>query len=253
MLPGQYTWHMQPKHILVVDDDPEIRQLLSAYLGQSGYRVSTARDGQSMWALLGQDTIDLIILDLMMPADDGLDLCRQLQSRYPAPVIMLTARNAAVDRIVGLEIGADDYVTKPFDPRELLARTKAVLRRAGERPQAGAPSASAGSEPEYLAFAGWKLDMRARQLESPEQLIISLPNSDFHVLRSLLLQPNRPLSREYLVRQAFGRPLNNGDRAIDVCISRLRQHLEHDSRHPVLLRTIRNEGYMIHLDSIGKA
>ncbi len=239
-----------PKHVLVVDDDPEIRQLLSVYLGQSGYRVSTAPDGQVMWERLKEEAADLVILDLMMPGDDGLTLCARLQASYPVSIIMLTARHTAVDRIVGLEIGADDYITKPFDPRELLARVKAVLRRAGDRTHTAVSREPGDVSPEYLDFAGWRLDTRVRQLHSPEQVIISLPNSDFHVLKALLLQPNRPLSRDFLIRQAFGRAMNNGDRAIDVCISRLRQHLETDSRKPQLLRTIRNEGYMMHTPNV---
>jgi len=238
--------------ILVVDDDPDIRELLSAYLGEAGFVADTAASGAQMWECLGQYPYDLIVLDLMMPGEDGLALCGQLRHRTASAVIMLTARAEPVDRVVGLELGADDYVTKPFDPRELLARIRAVLRRAAPGGSPAATEAADAKEIEPLAyrFLGWQLDMRARHLVSPEGLVISLPASDFRVLAALASQPNQPVSRDVLVQRAFGRPQGAMDRAIDVCISRLRQHLEPMPRQPTLIRTVRHEGYMLYCDQI---
>ncbi|WP_222863954.1 response regulator [Pigmentiphaga aceris] len=246
---------MQLERILVVDDDPDIRELLSDYLSQAHYDVATAGNGIEMTRVLAERDTDLVILDLMLPGDDGFSLCRQLSEQSSAAVIMLSARDTQVDRIVGLELGADDYITKPFDPRELLARVKAVLRRAsGARAKnAGASGHSAKSgngTPEYITFAGWELDMRARQMRSPVGLVISLPSSDFHVLRCLLAQPNQALSRDYLMTEAFSRERLPMDRAIDVCVSRLRQHLDADNDRAPLIRTVRNEGYMLYIDSV---
>lgn len=221
--------------ILVVDDDPDIRELLSGYLRQARFDVDTAEDGVAMWARMEAACPDLVILDLMLPGEDGLSLCQALRER--TAIIILTAQGATVDRVVGLELGADDYVAKPFDPRELLARIKAVLRRARPTPPA--------DEPTQIRFAGWTLDLRARHMLSPEGLVVSLPGSDFQVLRLLLAHPHQPLSRDFLMQRVFGRERGPMDRSVDVCISRLRQHLEHDSRRPELIRTVRHEGYVL--------
>lgn len=227
-------------HILIVDDDPEIRQLLSQYLETAAYRTSTAADGKEMWRVLDGTQIDLIVLDLMMPGDDGLTLCRDLRARGNTPVIMLTSRGTLIDRIIGLEVGADDYLPKPFDPRELLARIKVVLRRARSYPES-----AASEEIPYISFAGWRLDTQARQVMSQQGLVITLGGSDYQVLRTLLDHPNRALSRDYLLNHVYGKEHLPFDRSIDVCISRLRQHLETDTRNPVLIKTIRNTGYML--------
>ncbi|WP_397449148.1 response regulator [Pseudomonas sp. NA-150] len=221
-------------HLLVVDDDAEIRQLLSDYLREAGYQVSTAADGKEMQRRLELQVIDLIVLDLMLPGEDGLSLCRDLRATSNTPVIMLTARGTLIDRIVGLEMGADDYLPKPFDPRELLVRIKVVLRRVQSF-----PDRARVDEVGCVRFAGWQLDTRARHLLSPEGVVISLGNSDFRVLRLLLQHPNRPLSREFLLNHAFDKDSTPFDRSIDVCISRLRQQLA-----PHLIKTVRNEGYM---------
>ncbi|MDR0280399.1 MAG: response regulator [Paucimonas sp.] len=235
----------QPDHILVVDDDPEIRQLLSTYLEAAGLRTSVAADGREMRRRLDEQLIDLVVLDLMLPGEDGLSLCRDLRVRSNIPVIMLTARGTLVDRIVGLEMGADDYLGKPFDPRELLARIKVVLRRTHSFPERARMD-----EARHLRFAGWQLETTTRQLRSPAGLVISLGNSDYRVLRLLLQHPNRPLSRDFLLSQVFERERMPYDRSIDVCISRLRQHLDEAPKAASLIRTVRNEGYMLTVDAV---
>jgi two-component system OmpR family response regulator len=184
----------------------------------------------------------------MLPGEDGLTLCRDLRARSDVPVIMLTARGTLIDRIIGLEMGADDYLPKPFDPRELLARIKVVLRRVQSFPQRAQVDESA-----TLRFAGWELDTRARHLRSPAGLSISLAGSDFRLLRLLLQHPNRPLGRDFLLRQVFDKERLPFDRAIDVCVSRLRQHLEDDPKSPKLIRTVRNQGYMLTAEDVVSA
>ena len=235
----------QPDHILIVDDDPEIRQLLSTYLDEAGLWTSVAADGREMRRRLDEQLVDLVVLDLMLPGEDGLSLCRDLRVHSNIPVIMLTARGTLVDRIVGLEMGADDYLGKPFDPRELLARIKVVLRRAHSFPERARMD-----EARHLRFAGWQLETTTRQLRSPAGLVISLGNSDYRVLRLLLQHPNRPLSRDFLLSQVFERERMPYDRSIDVCISRLRQHLDDAPKAAALIRTVRNEGYMLTVDAV---
>lgn len=231
------------ERILVVDDDPDIRQLLCEYLGQAGYGVAAVPDGRAMRRWLTQQKADLVVLDLMLPGEDGLALCRELRGAGSLPVIMLTARGALLDRIIGLEMGADDYLPKPFDPRELLARIKVVLRRTRSFP----PTHEADEEP-TLCFAGWRLDTRSRQMLSPRNLVVALGGSDFRVLRLLLRHPHRTLGRDYLIEHVFGKERMPFDRTIDVCISRLRQHLEENARTPRIIRTVRNAGYMLAVD-----
>lgn len=235
-----------PEHILIVDDDPEIRQLLSTYLDEAGFRTSVAADGREMRRRLDDQLIDLVVLDLMLPGEDGLSLCRDLRVRSNIPVIMLTARGTLVDRIVGLEMGADDYLAKPFDPRELLARIKVVLRRTNAFPERARMD-----DVRSLRFAGWQLDTGSRQLRSPQGLVISLGTSDFRLLRLLLQHPNRPLSRDFLLNHVFDRERTPYDRSIDVCISRLRQHFNDSPRQGgALIRTVRNEGYLLSVDKV---
>ncbi|HKR38423.1 MAG TPA: response regulator [Paraburkholderia sp.] len=230
-------------HILVVDDDANIRQLLRDYLREMGYQASAATNGAQMKQILGTAQIDLIVLDLMLDGEDGLDLTRELRRVHDIPVIILSARGGLLDRILGLEMGADDYLPKPFDPRELLAKIKVVLRRTRAVPGTRATDANA-----FITFAGWRLDTRMKQMRSPDGVVVSLGGSDYRTLRTLLDHPNRPLSREFLLDQVFSKSLTPLDRAVDVCVSRLRQHLKDSAREATLIRTVRNEGYMLVAD-----
>ena len=229
--------------LLVVDDDDEIRELLSDYLSDAGYQVLAAADGEQMRQQLAAHTVDLVVLDLMLPGEDGLSLCRQLQSKAGLAVIMLSAKGSTLDRIIGLEVGADDYLAKPFEPRELIARIKAVLRR----PQR-LETALESPAPETQVFAGFRLDHIKRLLTMPDGQTLTLPRSDYRVLRELLDANDRVVSRDQLTRSAFGRDHLPEDRSVDMCISRLRQQLRR-SQEPVQIHTIRNEGYLL---SIGR-
>lgn len=230
-------------HILVVDDDPTIRQLLRDYLREMGYEASEAKDGAQMRRVLDQQQIDLIVLDLMLDGEDGLDLTRELRAAHDVPIIILSARGGLLDRILGLEMGADDYLPKPFDPRELVAKIKVVLRRARAIPGERKIDPIA-----LVTFAGWRLDTRMKQMMSPDGVVVSLGGSDYRTLRALLDHPNRPLSRDFLLDRAFGKTLTPLDRSIDVCVSRLRNHLQDAARSATLIRTVRNEGYMLIAD-----
>ncbi len=224
------------KHILVVDDDEEIRTLLADYLERNGFRVSTLPDGRDLVNTLEERAVDLLVLDLMLPGTDGLTLCRDLRSRSRMPVLILSARGEDVDRIVGLEMGADDYLGKPFHPRELLARIRAILTRAqqGEPPPVGA---------EYR-FDGHRLDLIRRVLERDDGTKVSLSGAEFELLAIFLARPNRVLSRDLLVELTQGREAPAYDRSIDVRVSRLRQALG-DSRDPRILKTVYGEGYVL--------
>lgn len=227
------------EHILVVDDDPEIRQLLGAYLEKNGYRVTVVGDGKEMWAALDQSRIDLIVLDLMLPGTDGLELCRTLRTRSRIPVIMLTARGDEMDRVLGLEMGADDYVPKPFSARELLARTKVVLRRVHEL-----PPDSPGEGLNRFEFAGWHLDAATQHLTAPDGLVTPLSHAEFQLLQVLLSHSNRVLNRDQLLDLTQGREAGPFDRSIDVLIGRLRKHLGDDAKQPIFIKTVRGRGYM---------
>jgi len=223
-------------HLLIVDDDAEIRELLSSYLLKNGYRVSTAADGSQMQERLTTEHIDLLILDLMLPGEDGLTLCRNLRVSSNLPIIMLTARGDDLDRILGLEMGADDYLAKPFNPRELLARIRGVLRR----------SQTLVVDPEAVRryhFAGWSLEVGARHLVSPTGVVTPLGGGEFRLLRVFLEHPQRVLNRDQLMDLTQGREASPFDRSIDVQISRLRRRLGDDPRQPVIIKTIRHEGY----------
>ncbi|WP_219218716.1 response regulator [Variovorax boronicumulans] len=233
------------ERILIVDDDGDIRQLLSDYLSDAGYKVATASNGVEMHRQLGLQSISLVVLDVMMPGEDGLSLCRDLHAKGGPPVILLTARGALLDRIIGLEMGADDYLPKPFDPRELLARIKVVLRRIHSFP----PSREA-EEAAVVRFAGWVLDTRTHQLLSPQRVVVSLGGSDYRVLRLLLQNAHRTLSRDFLIEHVFGKERAPFDRAIDVCISRLRVSLQDDARKPMMIRTVRHAGYVMAVDVV---
>ncbi|MCW5699451.1 MAG: response regulator [Rhodospirillales bacterium] len=232
-------------HILVVDDDREIRTLLSRYLAKEGYRVTTAADGREMRKAIDDWAIDLVVLDLMLPGEDGLSLCRSLRARSELPVIMLTARGDEIDRIIGLEMGADDYLAKPFNPRELHARIRAVLRRAGslDRGERGS-DVRFGDKPEVLVFEGWRLDLSARELTSPDGLLVPLSSGEYDLLVAFARHPTRVLSREQLLDLARGRDAQPFDRSIDVQVSRLRRKIERDPRDPRLIKTVRGGGYV---------
>lgn len=223
--------------ILIVDDDSGIRDVIGDFLARHGYRVAEAQDARSMEAALAREPVDLVVLDVMMPGEDGLSLCRRLSGRPDAPaIVMLSAMGEETDRIVGLELGADDYLPKPCNPRELLARIRAVLRRRGEPRAADAAAAT-------REFAGWRLDLVRRELRSPQGVIVNLSSGEFSLLRALVERPQRVLTRDQLLDLARGPETEAYDRAIDVQISRLRKKLD-DGRGTEIIRTIRNEGYM---------
>lgn len=230
-------------HILVVDDHSEIRDLLKRFLEQHGLRVSCARDGKEMKRLLEEREFDLLVLDLMMPGEDGLTLCRELRAKSSLPIIMLTAMGEETDRIIGLEMGADDYLAKPFNPRELLARIKAVMRRT---------QAESLPVPETLTrdlrFDRWLLDVNRRELVDEEGVGMSLSTAEFDLLKVFLERPQRVLSRDQLLDLARGREAVAFDRAIDTLVSRLRRKLERDPKNPELIKTIWGGGYLFAAD-----
>lgn len=223
--------------ILMVDDDPGIRDVVSDFLGRHGYAVETAGDAREMEQALERQPIDLIVLDVMLPGEDGLAICRRLAHGDAPPIIMLSAMGEDTDRIVGLELGADDYLSKPCNPRELLARVRAVLRRGEQRAAAG--DLGAGCE-----FAGWRLDLVRRELRSPQGVVVNLSSGEFSLLRAFVERPQRVLTRDQLLDMARGPESDAFDRAIDVQISRLRRKLDDGAGGQDLIRTIRNEGYM---------
>jgi len=227
-------------HILVVDDDPEIRTLLQSYLEKNGLRVTTVGDGHGMWLALDRSRADLIVLDLMLPGVDGLELCRMLRARSKIPIIMLTARGNEMDRVLGLEMGADDYLAKPFSARELLARIKVVLRRVRDLPVDPLEDA-----PEQLSFSDWTLDTRTQYLTSPDQVVVALSQAEYRLLQVLLTHPNRALTRDQLLDLTQGREAGPFDRSIDVLIGRLRRRLGDDAKEPALIKTVRGRGYML--------
>ena len=227
-------------HILIVDDDAETRSLLQTYLQKQGYRVTAAADGRGLRKALETARPDLIVLDLMLPGEDGLELCRDLRTRSNLPVIMLTARGEETDRIVGLEMGADDYLPKPANPRELLARIKSVLRRAHSLPENLEPEAV-----KTFRFAGWTLDVATRNLTASDGLVVPLSGTEFKLLRIFLAHPDRVLSRDQLIDLMISRDAGPFDRAIDVQVSRLRQRLREDAREPRIIKTVRGEGYVL--------
>jgi two-component system OmpR family response regulator len=228
----------RPDHVLVVDDDAEIRALLGEYLERNGFRVSLATDGREMRRTLEASRPDIVVLDVMLRGEDGLALCRDLRARSTLPVIMLTAKVDEIDRIVGLEMGADDYLPKPFNPRELLARIKGILRRTRALP----PSRS---DARKVSFGGWQLDFTARQLVAPDGVVIALSSAEFRLLSVFVEHPNRVLQRNQLMDLTLGRDGTPFDRSIDVQVSRLRTRLRDDAREPRLIKTVRSEGYVL--------
>ena len=227
-------------YVLIVDDDAEVRALLCEYFEKNGYRVTAVADGRSMRAALKTGQPDLIVLDLMLPGEDGLALCRDLRTRSNVPILMLTARGDEADRILGLEMGADDYLPKPFHPRELLARVKSILRRARALPENLRPERA-----KAFRFAGWRLDLATRALTAPDGVLVDLSGTEFRLLRTFLDHPHRTLTRDQLIELMLDREAGPFDRAIDVQVSRLRHRLRDRGKEPLLIKTVRNQGYVL--------
>ncbi|MDR5905007.1 response regulator [Franzmannia qiaohouensis] len=229
-----------PATLIVVDDDPEICELLVDYLERHGYRALAAEDGVSLHRLLAVESPDLLIVDIMLPGDDGFTLCRDIRRGSDVPIIMLTASADETDRILGLELGADDYLSKPFNPRELLARIKAVLRRARGDQQLQHPARA-----RLVSFGGWRLDRMTRELIDRQEQRIPLSGADFQLLQVFLEHPEQVLSRNALFELTRGRPAPPLDRSIDVHVCRLRQRLGEDAHYHQLIRTVRGAGYVL--------
>jgi two-component system OmpR family response regulator len=226
-------------HILVTDDDGQIRKSLARFLSASGFRVSVASDGVAMFAAVANRRFDLIVLDIMMPGDDGLSICRRLRSMSKIPVVLLSAMSGEADRVVGLELGADDYICKPFSPRELLARIRAVLRRTKDAVRPGEQVAAPAYE-----FAGWRLDAVRRTLSDPEGVHVELTAGEFVLLQAFVERPQRVMTRDQLLDLTRGRESTVFDRSIDVQISRLRRKIEADPQVPEFIKTVRSGGYV---------
>ncbi|AVP98166.1 DNA-binding response regulator [Ahniella affigens] len=231
-------------NVLVVDDEAGIRDLLRQYLVSHGFRVSTVGTAAGARAVLDREPVDLILLDIGLPGEDGLSLTRYLRERWQGAVIIVSGRGDPVERIIGLEVGADDYVAKPFDLRELLARVRSVLRRANRTPATVDVDANSNQR-ETLNFDGWLLDVHLRQLTAPDGKTVELTTGEFDLLLTLLESPNRVLSREHLMLRLHGREPGPFDRAIDVQISRLRQKIESDPTRPKLIKSVRSVGYVL--------
>src|ERR1700740_2789569 len=226
--------------ILVVDDDQRLRDLLVKYLSGEGYDVKAVPDARGMDKQLGRERYDLLVLDLMLPGEDGLVICRRLRGQQSSPaIIMLTAKGDDVDRIVGLEMGADDYMPKPFNPRELLARINAVLRR-----QQAAQNASTIEGAPALSFQGWHIDLRLRELRNPEGARVAMTSAEFDLLRTFCERPGRVLSRDSLLALTQGRNAGSFERSIDVLVSRIRRKIEPDPQEATMIKTVRSGGYM---------
>jgi two-component system OmpR family response regulator len=233
-----------PTSLLLVDDDPGLRESLAEYLTAQGFAVTEAETAAAARALLAQKNPDLALLDIMMPGEDGLSLCRHLVETRGLPVIMLTAKGETTDRIIGLEIGADDYVTKPFEPRELIARIRSVLRRAAKAETAQAAS----NEDALYEFEGWQLDPLKRRLTDPEGALIAVSTAEFRLLRAFCEHPRQVLNRDQLLDMVQGREAHMFDRAVDNQVSRLRGKIEQDNRNPHFIQTVRGGGYRFAAD-----
>jgi two-component system OmpR family response regulator len=227
-------------HLLIVDDDDDILSLLTNFFEKHSHTVTVAPDGAAMFAAMERHAIDLVILDVMLQRDDGFRLCQKLRAMSRVPIIMLTAVTDRTDRIVGLELGADDYVTKPFDQRELLARVKAVLRRTAETRVAPAP----GDTRPVIRFGDWRLDVARRELRSCDDTLVLLSGGEFDLLLAFVEHPQRVLTRDQLLDLAHGPAYAAYDRSIDTLVSRLRHKLEQDPKAPSVIRTVRNGGYV---------
>jgi two-component system, OmpR family, response regulator len=229
-------------HILIVEDDAEIARGVTRFLMQSGYRVSHAPDARAMDRVLNDARIDLLLLDLMLPGEDGLSICRRLRPTHDLPIIMLTAMGEEMDRVVGLELGADDYLSKPFSTRELLARIRAVMRRNARSGTERPPGASTGRE--MLVFDGWSLNRATRQLHDPGGVRVQLTGAEFELLTVFCERARRVLTRDQLLDLTQGRSAGPFDRSIDTLVSRIRQKIEMDPKDPLLIQTVRLGGYM---------
>jgi two-component system OmpR family response regulator len=234
----------EPIHVAVVDDEVDITLLLANYLKGHGFRVSRLHAGAALFELMAADPPALVLLDLGLGAEDGLVIARRLREHWNCGLVIVTGRGDAVDKVVGLEIGADDYVTKPFDLRELVARVKAVLRRL-ETPPAAAPSAPAAAERRQLRFDGWSLDIAARTLTAPDGAPVALTSGEFALLRAFAEHPGRVLSRDFLLEQTRGREAGPFDRTIDVQVGRLRRKIEADPDDPRIIKSVRGAGYIL--------
>lgn len=234
-----------PLHVLVVDDEPRIRTMLRRYLVGEGFAVSEAANGAAMRDVLAREAIDLVLLDLMMPGEDGLSLARHIRQHSEIPIIMLTGKGDLIDRVVGLEAGADDYITKPFELREILARIRTVMRRAGPHaPLAATGPAAVATIDEVLVFEGWRFDLLRRELRRPAGELVPLTAGEFELLRVFAHHPNRVLSRDQLIDLVKGREWAAYDRAIDTQVARLRKKVERDPGNPTLIKTVRGGGYV---------
>ncbi len=249
---------MTPQHIAILDDEPDITQLLATYLGANGFRTTQLHSGAALLALMTSAPPDLVLLDLGLPGEDGFAIARHLRERWQCGLVIVTGRGDAVDKVVGLEIGADDYVTKPFDLRELLARIKAVLRRMHadsvapvRAPDAPPPGpvrdgpAGGAAAPERFLFSGWQLDQRARRLTAVDGADVALTSGEFALLSVFVLHSGRVLSRDFLLEATRGRDAAPFDRTIDVLVGRLRKKLEADPQDPQLLKSVRGVGYVL--------
>jgi DNA-binding response OmpR family regulator len=235
-----------PAHIALLDDDTQITDLLGDYLVGQGYRATAVRTGTELRELLASDPPDLVLLDLGLPGEDGFAIARQLREHHRCGLVIVTGRGDAVDKVVGLEIGADDYVTKPFDLRELAARVKAVLRRlqpAAALPAAASPAATAAVR-ERLCFAGWELDIAARRLSNSAGVEVALTTGELDMLAVFARHAGRVLSRDFLLEQTRGREAAPFDRTIDVQVGRLRRKMEDDPEHPEIIKSVRGAGYI---------
>jgi len=230
-------------HLAVLDDEADITQLLANYLAGHGFRVSQVHSGAALMALMARDAPALVLLDLGLPGEDGFAIARQLREHWHCGLVIVTGRGDAIDKVVGLEVGADDYVTKPFDLRELLARIKAVLRRLS--PAVPAPTSQAAATGTLLRFARWELDTAARRLVGPHGAEVALTAGEFDLLSALAASPGRVLSRDFLLERTRGRDGGPFDRTIDVQIGRLRKKLEADPDHPQIIKSVRGAGYIL--------
>jgi two-component system OmpR family response regulator len=229
----------KPPHILVIEDDRDIGALVSRYLRANDCRVTNLADGRDVQRAMSDNRIDLIVLDLMLPGEDGLAICKRLRTRSQVPIIMLTAKGDDIDRIVGLEMGADDYLVKPFNPRELLARIRAVLRRV-----TAAAVTPVAHTAQALTFAGWRINLLRRDLRNAAGARVILTDAEFALLQALCERPGRVLSRDQLLDVTQGRSAGEFERSIDILISRLRRKIEEDPRHPAIIKTVRSGGYL---------
>jgi two-component system OmpR family response regulator len=230
----------QRPSLLIVDDAFDIREPLAKFMEKNGFRVTTAENAAAARSRLNADKIDLVVLDVMMPGEDGLSLCRWLSANSGVPVILLTAMSEETDRVVGLEVGADDYVTKPFSQRELLARIKTVLRRVGDASDARKPDGMDGT----YSFEGWKFRVSERELRNPEGVMVPISTIDFYLLSTFLAHPKKILDRDELLDLAHGMQPDIFDRTIDLQISRLRRKIEVDPKNPLFIKTVRSKGYV---------